>query len=77
MSGENVGRLDVFTEDIEGSSTHVWRLAGDQSTGWNEAQAKLVNHRPFKVRDSAVGNAEKSFSSSFCSSLKFELNMSI
>lgn len=52
MLGENMGRLDVFTEDTEGSSRLVWRLAGNQSTTWEVARAKLLNERPFKVSQS-------------------------
>ena len=49
MSGENAGRLNIFTVDQENAISLRWRLVGDQGNQWKFAQVTLNAVHGFKV----------------------------
>jgi len=49
MSGENIGRLNVYLQDALGPQELVWRIVGDQGEEWKSAVIPLSRTRPFKV----------------------------
>lgn len=51
MSGENLGRLNVFSVDQNEKTFLLWRLAGDQGNQWKTGQAQVHSPFGFKVND--------------------------
>ena len=41
MTGLHVGRLNVYTTDLHGNETLIWRLFGDQNNTWKEGHAPV------------------------------------
>lgn len=51
MSGENLGRLNVYSVDQDDKPFLLWRLAGDQGNEWRSAQVPVDAFQGFKVSD--------------------------
>ena len=51
MSGEHVGRLNVYIVDQDDAASLVWRLAGNQGNDWKYAQVFINVSQGFKVSD--------------------------
>ena len=55
ISGENVGRLNVYRLDQDDKPFLLWRLAGDQGNEWKSAQVPIDASQGFKVSDGGLG----------------------
>ena len=55
ISGENVGRLNVYRVDQDDKPLLLWRLAGDQGNEWKSAQVPIDVSQGFKVSDGGRG----------------------
>ena len=49
MSGEDVGRLNVYVVGQNEATSLLWRLAGNQSNEWKIAQVPIDVAQGFKV----------------------------
>jgi len=49
MSGEDVGKLNVYVVGQDEASSLLWRLAGNQGNEWNTAQLPVNAAEGFKV----------------------------
>jgi len=49
MSGEDVGKLNVYVVGQDEATSLLWRLAGNQGNEWNTAQLPVNAAEGFKV----------------------------
>ena len=49
MTGENVGRLNVYIVGQDSTESLLWRLAGNQSNEWKSGQVPIDVAEGFKV----------------------------
>lgn len=61
MSGEDVGRLNVYIVGQDEATSLLWRLAGNQGNEWNIAQLPIDAAEGFKVGRIAGGEKFKRF----------------
>ena len=49
MSGEDVGKLNIYVVGQDEATSLLWRLAGNQGNEWNTAQLPVNAAQGFKV----------------------------